>query len=294
VVANVGGTIGHTIGWQFSSVGFSPIERRPLFHFTPGEPYLAVGFFGCSFGCYFCQNHHISQELKGERTECDLLELLVNGRSNLLCYDGPRPLAGVSFTYNEPTLYFTEIASFGGITRELGYKVVVKTNGFVHRNALKSLSQSVDAYNVDIKGGSHDYLEAGGRKETVLRAIDAMLELGHHVEVSYFVHPRNLKNRALHKQTAKWLAKRNWHIPVHILYAYPCHRLAESYPQNDLISVYNLFREELGFVYISNVYTEAFAPYRNTHCPACGKLLISRQGRVEILATSCCIPIIKE
>jgi len=38
-----------------------PIEKKPLFHFYPGEQIFSVATAGCNLHCKNCQNWQISQ-----------------------------------------------------------------------------------------------------------------------------------------------------------------------------------------------------------------------------------------
>src|SRR6056297_3927185 len=58
---NVDGKLISTNYGLISSMGFDPIEKKPLYHFYPGEEILSVGSFGCNLKCQFCQNWQISQ-----------------------------------------------------------------------------------------------------------------------------------------------------------------------------------------------------------------------------------------
>ena len=44
-----------------SSIGFDPVEKKPLYHFYPGSEILSIGSLGCNLKCKFCQNWQISQ-----------------------------------------------------------------------------------------------------------------------------------------------------------------------------------------------------------------------------------------
>lgn len=279
VVKNVQGKICTTE--HFSIVAVEAIEKRPFFHFTPGKSYVSAGFFGCSFSCDFCQNYRISQDLHGKRTNFSDIDPVKESAT--------RGLAGIAFSFSEPLIYHEKIARVGESAKASHLRIAVKTNGFTTKKVIKGIRSFVDAYNVDIKGDDDDYRRLGGWKNPVLRAVEAMVELGHHVEISYLVLPQSLHNDKLHRRTANWLAKMSPAIPVHLLYTYPCYKMDDSYAQEDILSVYNIFREFLSFVYVSNLYSESFLPYRNTICPDCGKLLIARSaGRTEVISSSCC------
>jgi pyruvate formate lyase activating enzyme len=46
------------------AVHLDPMEKKPLYHFLPGEKVLSLGTVGCNLSCKFCQNWDISQSPK--------------------------------------------------------------------------------------------------------------------------------------------------------------------------------------------------------------------------------------
>lgn len=51
---NIGNKIVPIYEGECALLATEPIEKRPLFHFLPGEDFLAVGMLGCSLSCKFC------------------------------------------------------------------------------------------------------------------------------------------------------------------------------------------------------------------------------------------------
>ena len=43
------------------SAAVDPIEKKPLYHYLPGQPILSIAAMGCNLHCQFCQNWNISQ-----------------------------------------------------------------------------------------------------------------------------------------------------------------------------------------------------------------------------------------
>lgn len=82
-----------------SSVHKDPIEKKPFYHFFPGSYSLSFGSIGCNFRCSHCQNYSISQ-VKFEEgylqnvSKEEVFDLVKN-----------RNCQGVSWTYNEPTIW---------------------------------------------------------------------------------------------------------------------------------------------------------------------------------------------
>jgi len=192
-----------------------------------------------------------------------------------------KEVAGITFTYNEPTLYYEYIS-------EVAQKstVVVKTNGFVNPHILQAMS-GVQAWNVDIKGDNEEYHRVcGGSLGPVMAAVEALAESGTHLELSYLVLPRLVKDINQHLRIRDWIADISTAIPVHILYCFPVYKMDEFYDRELLLPIHDVFSEKLEYVYISNVY--GAIQRRNTTCAVCGALLVDRSPKGKILRTSCC------
>ena len=58
---NQSGTLYTTAYGNPCSLSIDPIEKKPLFHFMPGQPVFSLATGGCNFRCLNCQNWQISQ-----------------------------------------------------------------------------------------------------------------------------------------------------------------------------------------------------------------------------------------
>ena len=53
---NKEGTLYSQIYNKVTSIALDPIEKKPLYHYHPGESILSLGTKGCNLLCPFCQN----------------------------------------------------------------------------------------------------------------------------------------------------------------------------------------------------------------------------------------------
>lgn len=270
---NINGRILNPYAGHCSILAVEPIEKRPFFHFMPGTKFLSVGFYGCSFTCKFCQNFKVSQTVDGEslyKSPADIVQLV-----------GEKNASGVAFTYNEPTIYYEYIQEVADKTT-----VVIKTNGFVTSHILDEL-QHVRAWNVDIKGDEREYDRiCGGSLRPVLDTVEYLANQSH-LEISYLVLPRLISDTNYHIEMRDRIASVSRLIPVHILYFFPVYQMQdEYYEQSMLLPIYELFRERLEYVYISNIYGEFSR--RNTMCSVCGGTMITRSPKAVVQNNSCC------
>lgn len=268
---------------RFSNITVEPIEKRPLFHFLPGQRFLSVGMFGCSLSCFFCQNFTVSQSEPDGRGKyydpSSLVELALQ-----------KGVSGIAFTYNEPTLYYEYIESIGREIQSLPLKLVLKSSGFVNEPILRSLCLCVDGFNIDLKGNEEDYQSVcGGSLEVVMKSIELISRMKIHLEISYLVLPDRLHDVDFHIGVRDWLAALSPDLPLHLLYFYPFYEMADTvpYPPEELERLHGLFSQKLNHVYISNRYDRLMS-YRHTNCSVCGDVLISRNHPAKLIKHSCC------
>ncbi len=277
VVRNDNGKIHNPSSGFCSLISVEPIEKRPFFHYRPGSKYLAVGFYGCSFSCNFCQNFKVSQTTDGKS--------LYKSPSDLDALADSKGADGIAFTFNEPTIYHEYIQSVG----DTGANIVLKTSGFVNLPIVDELIPIVSAWNVDIKGDEAEYERTcGGTLQPVLDTIEKLAGQTH-LEISYLVLPRQVNDMVFHVRMRNWLASLSPDIPVHLLYFYPFHRMTEpSYRPEALVPIIELFRERLRYTYVSNAFNSELRAYRDTTCDICDRVLIARQRGIEVIADECC------
>jgi len=257
---------------QFKKIGSIRKIVKPCkvynFSVPQYETYIAGGL-----SVHNCQNFTVSQTVK-KRSSYQSTEDLVQLSES-------KGTAGISFTYNEPTIYYEYVRD---VSRHC--KVVLKTNGFVNAHILDQLDQ-VAAWNVDIKGDEAEYDRVcGGSLGPVMSTIEHLAHRSH-LEVSYLVLPRMVKDINYHLKMSAWLSSLSPDIPVHLLYFYPVHRMEdEFYEQDCLLPIYDLFCDKMNYVYISNVYGPVAR--RNTVCPDCGRILVERNPKPIVYHDFCC------
>lgn len=283
VIKNHDGVLKNMFSGKCSNISVEPVEKRPLFHFHPNSKFLSVGFYGCSFFCDYCFNFKVSQQLgKGKYySPSDLIDLALD-----------RNVIGITFTYNEPTIFHEYIEDVGHLiqSKNLPLKIILKTNGYVNIPILRTLCLYIDAVNVDIKGDEHDYISVCGADgfDAAISSIELISKMGIHVEISYLVLPSKIHNIDFNKSLCDRIFSIDPNIPVHLLYFYPFYRMdTQYYSPKDLVVLHDLFSNKLNYVYISNRYDEELSKYRNTLCSLCNSVVIDR-NKTSLYSTSCC------
>jgi pyruvate formate lyase activating enzyme len=256
-----------------SSIAVDPIEKKPLYHFSPGSRILSVGFVGCSFRCGFCQNWHISQSTDVETrfiSPEDLVDVAVREKSFAIAY-----------TYSEPLVHFEYVLDSAKLARTAGLKNVLVTNGYLNPAPAAELLPFVDAANVDLKAWDADFYrrETGGKLEEVKRFIaEAAGKI--HLEVTTLIIPTKNDDPAQIDGIAGFIAGLDPGIPLHLSAYHPQHEYTlPPTPAATVRRLAEVARKRLRYVYTGNLGEEA----ADTVCGECGNVLVKRVGwHVEV------------
>lgn len=271
------------------------VERKPLFHFYPGQRMLSLGSLGCNFRCPGCQNWELAHaDVPAGLTAVPFMPPgeLVRRAVELGCL-------GLSWTYNEPAVWF-EYTLDGARLAKLappvpsevegspvegaaGLMTNYVTNGSLTAEALDEIGPYLDAYRVDIKGFSEQtygrVANLAGFRGILTVAERAKHRWNMHVECVTNVIPTMNDGEGELRGIARWIAgalgpDTPWHVTRFVPHGDLGHLPAT--PLETLERALEIGREAgLRFVYIGNVPGH---PAQNTCCPDCGELLIERTG----------------
>ncbi len=282
---NEGGSLLSLIYGEVSSVSANPIEKKPVFHFLPGSRWLSLGSVGCNFRCPGCQNWEIAHWKEGPMfTEYVAPEKCVSRAVAMGC-------VGISWTFNEPSLWFEYTLDAAKIAKERGLLTNYVTNGTLTEEALATLAPYLDVYRVDIKGFSEETHQILGHLKEfsgILEVTVKAKESGMHVEVVTNVIPGINDSDHELREIAAWIGHAlGPETPWHVTRYYPQFQLQDVPPTSiaRLERAREIGREAgLWYVYLGNVPGHE---WENTYCHRCGVLLIERyifdivQNRIE-------------
>ena len=82
------------------SVNIDPIEKKPLFHFYPGDQAFSLATAGCNVNCKFCQNWEISQTRPEQTRNVKLPPKEIVD----ICQTRGVPV--IAYTYSEPIIFY--------------------------------------------------------------------------------------------------------------------------------------------------------------------------------------------
>ena len=258
---------------KLSAVSMDPIEKKPLYHYYPGQQILSVGFVGCSFHCPFCQNYRISQSTQGAVYQMEPKELVDMARR--------RGSFAVAYTYSEPIVHLEYVLDTAHLARKSGLKNVLVSNGYINPGPAEELLDVIDAANIDMKSFDSEFYrrEIGGNLSSVMAFISRASEKIH-LEVTTLVIPTKNDSIDEIEAMARFLSNLDPSIPYHLSCYYPTYLYTIPPTDPDAIAgLVSAAGRHLFYVYAGNVGSES----GDTLCPKCSNVLIRRKGhRIRI------------
>jgi len=254
-----------------------PIEKKPLFHFIPGSTSYSVATVGCNFKCRFCQNANIAQmpadqgQISGMTlTPQQIVKTAISNRCK-----------SISFTYTEPTIYFEFALETAKQAHEQNIKNIFVSNGYMSKDAIKTISPWLDAANIDLKSFNDLFYKkyCGGKLQPVLENLVRLKENNVFVEITTLVVTGLNDDPNEIKQSADFIVNElGPDTPWHLSRFHPSYRLKDR----PATSIETLQRSRkigmdagLHYVFTGNVPGDKG---ESTFCHQCGQLLIDRFG----------------
>jgi len=270
---NVAGRYYSLIYGRAAVLQIDPIEKEPSFHMSPGTWILGVGTASCNNRCRFCQNWSLSQQTLWQVvSENKSPEAVVQEAKAAGCQ-------AVSFTYNEPTVFYEYMFDIATLAREEGLHVLFHTNGSMNRKPMLDLLEVMNAVTVDLKSFDETFYQQVSKSELapVLRTLETIRESGRHLEIVNLVIPTLNDDLETIRRMCHWIVRTlGADVPLHFTRFFPAYRL-QRLPPTPIETLEQAAAEAdaagLQYVYIGNVPGH---PRNSTYCPACGELLIHR------------------
>ncbi|MDD4822021.1 MAG: AmmeMemoRadiSam system radical SAM enzyme [Bacteroidales bacterium] len=257
------------------SVSIDPIEKKPLFHYLPGEPIFSLATPGCNFHCLNCQNHEISQVSPQMMNRYDLMPVdvvqqAIGHRCKL-----------IAFTYTEPTVYYEYMFDIAQYAHKKGVKTVLISNGYINQQPLLDLCPSLDAANIDLKcfdDGIYRSL-CGGTLQPVLQTLKTLKNQGVWLEITCLIIPGYTDAMEMIESMCLWLVDNGFKdTPLHFSRFYPSYKLSSvpPTPKLSLIEARKTAKKAgISYVYIGNM---PDLGYEHTNCTRCNRRIMVRNG----------------
>jgi pyruvate formate lyase activating enzyme len=258
-----------------------PIEKEPAFHMLPGGTIFCTGTASCNNRCKHCHNWHMSQKSVDETINyfappSKVVELALRAECD-----------AVSFTYNEPTVFYEQMFDTAKLAKEQGLGALFHTNGSMNPEPLFALLEYMDAVTVDLKAFTAEFYQQVSSSELwpVLRTLENIRKVGKHLEIVNLVIPTKNDDLADIRRMCVWI-KENLgdQVPLHFTRFSPAYRLTNlpSTPIETLEAAAAIADEEgLQYVYLGNVPGHE---RNSTFCPQCGERIIHRM-HFSVLST---------
>lgn len=268
---NTGEKIECLVYGYLSALNIDPIEKKPLYHFLPSSKSLSLGTVGCNFRCSFCQNWQISQTNNINKNNYFSPKDIVNIAIQKEC-------KSISYTYNEPTIFYPYAKDIAVLAKEFGIKSVYVSNGFESKEVIEDFKGVIDAINVDLKSFDEKYYKKalGGDLNIVCDNLIRLKKNDIHTEITTLIVPtKNDSPQELEKIVRFIKENLGVDTPWHISAFHPDYKeLDINRTSNESLQMAFEIAKNYGLNYVyrgnSNFKNE-------TLCKNCGEVLISRE-----------------
>ncbi len=261
---------------EVAAMNIDPVEKKPLFHFLPGSKTFSFGTFGCNFSCAFCQNHEMSQYCGRWRQPGQSVNaaMLVETAKKY-------KTASISYTYNEPTVFFELMQPCAALARDNGLRNIMVSNAYLSAETFAALDGLIDAANFDLKSFSDEFYKeyCGARLKPVLATLERAVKSGWWVELTTLIIGGLNDSKEELDSLAAYIAKElGPEVPWHVSRFHPAYKMMDRpITKTDALerALEAGYRHGLKYVYAGNVPGH---DSESTICPGCGKALIHRHG----------------
>ena len=252
---NTGGKIECTVYGRPVAKNIDSVEKKPLRRFMSGTYTYSIGTFGCNFKCDWCQNYHISQagSEKVELLPFVSPEKIVESAINSDCLS-------ISYTYNEPTVFYPYAKDIGMTAKEKGLKNIFVSNGYQSDEVIHEMLDWVDAINVDLKCFNADNHRkyTGAELDIVLKNLKILADSDVHLEITTLIIPGFNDSDEELTQIAHFIAdKLGKNAPWHVSAFHPDYKMTgrnQTPPETVYRAVETGKKAGLEFVYAGNIW----------------------------------------
>lgn len=253
-------------------VGFNidPIEKKPLYHFYPGERILSIGCYGCNLDCEGCQNSSIARDFDiNKKIYFISPKQVVN-----ICKN--KGIKMIAFTYTEPTVFFEYMYDIARLCKLAGIKTVMVSNGYIKSESILKLIKYIDAFNIDLK--YFDCIKyrkyCKGELSNVLQTLKIIYDSCKWLEITNLIIDGLSDDMIMIEDMCRWIKKNlSKDVPIHFSAFYGMRKMQDHKETRleTLKKIKKIALKHLDHVYLGNVNEK-----NNTVCKGCKKILIKR------------------
>jgi len=257
------------------SIAVDPIEKKPFYHFMPGDKALSIATVGCNLHCLNCQNSEISQRngeniTSQEITPEQVIETAEKEKVEI-----------ISYTYTEPTIFYEYMLDICKLAKKKGIKNVIVSNGYINPKPLKELCEYIDGANIDLKSTDDKFYKeiCDANLKPVLETLKILKKSNVWLEITNLLIPGKNDSEKEIKNLVKWI-KTNLgkDVPLHFSAFFPTYKLLQITPTSfeTLKRARKIaLKEGMKYVYTGNLPDEEG---NTTFCEKCKKPLIKRES----------------
>lgn len=272
---NIGGRLYSMVYGKTTSINVDPIEKKPFYHFLPGEKAYSLATSGCNLACQFCQNWDIAQRFPDDLQSRYMSPEEVVGKAK----ESGAPI--IAFTYNEPIVWYEYMLDIVKLAKKQGLKTVMVSGGFINKEPLQELIPYMDAIKVDLKGFRQEYYQeiVGGKLEPILETLKILKDSGIHYEiVTLLVTGKNDSEEEI-RDECNWIKENlGVEVPLHFSRFHPDYKMMNipPTPEETVKKARKVcMGQGLRYVYTGNIVDLEGS---TTFCPDNGQPLIVRKG----------------
>lgn len=261
-----------------SAIHTDPVEKKPLYHFYPGNDVLSIGSIGCNLKCKHCQNSSISQTQVADYVYSKSLssDYIINEAKRI------KQNIGIAYTYNEPTVWFEYMFETAKKATKHDMKNIVVSNGYINRKPLEDLCHYIDAFNIDLKAFTNEFYikQTQSSINPILKSIETIFKYNIHLEITTLIIPGLNDNVYDFEKMIKMLSNNfGKDIVLHLSKYYPAYQSKiEATSKKTIMELFALAKQYLHYVYLGNLITDQG---QNTYCPNCGEILVLRNRYIS-------------
>jgi pyruvate formate lyase activating enzyme len=243
---------------------YDPVEKKPLYHFLPGNRVLSIGANYCNLRCIFCQNYSISQ---GKSQTQDITPEILD--SLLQQYD----LKAIAYTYTEPIIWYEFLHDSAKYLKNKGYKTIMVSNGFINQEPLQALLPYIDAFNIDLKSIRDEFYKKNcdARVEPVKETLKTIFGKSHLEITNLLITGENDSDQDI-IDLIDFIAGIDTRIPLHFSRYFPCYKMKNPPTKIERLEfAYKEAIKKLKHVYLGNV-----SWGNNLICENCSQVIAER------------------
>lgn len=271
---NTGGVLTSLNYSKVVALNTDPVEKKPLYHFLPGQKTLSLAAAGCNLKCSFCQNSSIS---------CAEMYTSLPGRNISPAVIIENALkencSSISFTYSEPTVWYELMFDIAVLAKDAGLKTILVSNGYVESQPLNDLLPYLDAANIDLKAFTDQFYKTHCKAtlKPVLNTIEMISNSNVWLEITTLIIESLNSSDEETGAIADFILSTGSDIPWHISRFFPNHELTHLPPgKNETLYriIDKSLEKGLKYIYAGNTGEEHHC---STNCHQCGQELIARR-----------------